>query len=162
MQCLQLDSRKGSVCIIICSLYLSCLITCNFDESSQAFNSVGYNLHGEIYVLILRYCANLKAIRYESMSLNKIVADKSHSVIVGDWRISGVRQWRSHGVAIGVPLSYPWRTFGVSMAHPWRTYGVPLAYSWRTFGVSMAYPWRTFKKWNCDDQFGTKCNVEKN
>ena len=44
-------------------------------------------LHGAIYrphsfVLMLRYCANLKAIRYESASLNRIVADKSHSVIV--------------------------------------------------------------------------------
>ena len=44
-------------------------------------------LHGAIYrpdsfVLMLRYCGNLKAIRYESTSLNKIVADKSHRVIV--------------------------------------------------------------------------------
>ena len=44
-------------------------------------------LQGAIYrpdsfVLMLRYCANLKAIRYESTSLNRIVADKSHSVIV--------------------------------------------------------------------------------
>ena len=44
-------------------------------------------LHGAIYrpdsfVLMVRYCANLKAIRYESTSLNKIVADKSHRVIV--------------------------------------------------------------------------------
>ena len=44
-------------------------------------------LHVAIYrpdsfVLMLRYCANLKAIRYESMSLNRIVADKSHRVIV--------------------------------------------------------------------------------
>ena len=31
---------------------------------------------------MLRYCANLKAVRYESTSLNRIVADKSHSVIV--------------------------------------------------------------------------------
>ena len=43
-------------------------------------------LHGAIYrpdsfVLRLRYCANLKAIRYESTSLNRIVADKSHRVI---------------------------------------------------------------------------------
>ena len=30
---------------------------------------------------MLRYCANLKAIRYESTSLNRIVADKSHRVI---------------------------------------------------------------------------------
>ena len=44
-------------------------------------------LHGAIYrpdsfVLMLRYCANLKAIRYVSTSLNRIVADKWHSLIV--------------------------------------------------------------------------------
>ena len=44
-------------------------------------------LHGVIYrsdsfVLMLHYYANLKAIRYESTSLNRIVADKSHRVIV--------------------------------------------------------------------------------
>ena len=44
-------------------------------------------LHGAIYrpdsfVLMLRYCANLKAIIYESTSLNRIVSDKSHHVIV--------------------------------------------------------------------------------
>ena len=44
-------------------------------------------LHRAIYrpdsfVLMLRYCVNLKAIRYESTSFNKIVADKSHRVIV--------------------------------------------------------------------------------
>ena len=48
---------------------------------------VRLQLHGAIYrpdsfVLMLRYCANLKAIRYESTSLNRIVADKSHRVIV--------------------------------------------------------------------------------
>ena len=48
---------------------------------------VRLHLHGAIYrpdsfVLMIRYCANLKAIRYESTSLNRIVADKSHSVIV--------------------------------------------------------------------------------
>ena len=32
--------------------------------------------------MMLRYCATLKAIRYESTSLNRIVADKSHCVIV--------------------------------------------------------------------------------
>ena len=31
---------------------------------------------------MLRYCANLKAIRYESTSLKRILADKSHRVIV--------------------------------------------------------------------------------
>ena len=49
--------------------------------------SLRLQLHGAIYrpdsfVLMLRYCANLKAIRYESTSLNRIVADKSHRVIV--------------------------------------------------------------------------------
>ena len=44
-------------------------------------------LHGAIYrpnsfVLMLHYCVNLKAIRYESTSLNRIVADKSYGVIV--------------------------------------------------------------------------------
>ena len=33
------------------------------------------------FVLMLRYCANLKAIRYESTSLNRIVAHKSHRVV---------------------------------------------------------------------------------
>ena len=31
--------------------------------------------------MMLRYCANLNAIRYESTSLNRIVGDKSHRVI---------------------------------------------------------------------------------
>ena len=31
---------------------------------------------------MLSYCANLKAIRYESTTLNRIIADKSHRVIV--------------------------------------------------------------------------------
>ena len=47
-------------------------------------------LHGAInrsdsFVLMLSYCVNLKAIRYESTSLNRIVADKSHHVIVALW-----------------------------------------------------------------------------
>ena len=50
-------------------------------------NCVRLQLHGAIYrpdlfVLMLRYCGNLKAIRYESTILNRIVADKSHRVIV--------------------------------------------------------------------------------
>ena len=55
--------------------------------SSLGLSELRLRLHSEIYrpdsfVLMLRYCANLKAIRYESTNLNKIVADKSHSVIV--------------------------------------------------------------------------------
>ena len=55
-------------------------------------------LHGAIYcpdsfVLMLRSCANLKAIRYKSTSLNRIVADKSHRVIValGSWSLKKSR-----------------------------------------------------------------------
>ena len=49
--------------------------------------TIRLRLHGAIYrpdsfVLMLRYCANLKEIRYESTSLNRIVADKSHRVTV--------------------------------------------------------------------------------
>ena len=49
--------------------------------------SLRLQLHGAIYrpnsfVLIHRYCAKLEAIRYESTSLNRIVADKLHRVIV--------------------------------------------------------------------------------
>ena len=59
------------------------------NEKAARFKSfhLRLQLHGAIYrpdsfVLMLRYCANLKAIRYESTSLNRIVADKSHRVIV--------------------------------------------------------------------------------
>ena len=50
-------------------------------------HSLKLQLHDAIYrpdsfVMMLRYCANLKAIRYESTSLNRIAADKSHRVIV--------------------------------------------------------------------------------
>ena len=48
---------------------------------------VKLQLHGAIYrpdsfVLMLCHCVDLKAIRYESTSLNRIAADKSHRVIV--------------------------------------------------------------------------------
>ena len=39
-------------------------------------------LSTDSFVLMLCYCTNLKAIRYESTSLNGIVANKSHRVIV--------------------------------------------------------------------------------
>ena len=49
-------------------------------------DQIRLQLHGGIYcpdsfVMMVRYCANLKAIRYESTSLNRIVANKSHRVI---------------------------------------------------------------------------------
>ena len=48
---------------------------------------VRLQLHSAIYrpdsfVLMLRHCVNLNAIGYESTSLNRIAADKSHCVIV--------------------------------------------------------------------------------
>ena len=48
---------------------------------------VRLQLHSAIYrpdsfVLMLCYCVNLKAIRYESTTLNRIVADKLHRLIV--------------------------------------------------------------------------------
>ena len=45
LQCLQLDSRKRSACVIIFNLHLSSLITCNF-ESSQAVKTFveGYSI----------------------------------------------------------------------------------------------------------------------
>ena len=60
---------------------------CYFRNEINVLTSVRLQLHGAIYrpdsfVMMLRYCANLKAIRYESTSLNRIVADKSHRVIV--------------------------------------------------------------------------------
>ena len=48
--------------------------------------SVRLQLHDAIYcpnsfVLMLRYCVNLKAIRHKSITFNRIVADKLHHVI---------------------------------------------------------------------------------
>ena len=56
-------------------------------KSEIHIGGIRLHLHGAIYrpnsfVMMLCYCANLKAIRYESTSLNRIVADKSHRVIV--------------------------------------------------------------------------------
>ena len=55
-------------------------------KNMQSDFLVKLQLHVAIYrpdsfVFTLRYCANLKAIRYELTSFNRIVADKSHRVI---------------------------------------------------------------------------------
>ena len=57
------------------------------DTSRLKAEAVRLQLHGEIYspdsfVLMLCHCVNLKAMGYESTSLNRIAADKSHGVIV--------------------------------------------------------------------------------
>ena len=54
---------------------------------SASFNKLRLRLyraiyHSDSFALMLCYRANLKAIRYESTSLNRIVADKSPRVIV--------------------------------------------------------------------------------
>ena len=59
----------------------------NAVEGTTIERELRLQLHGAIYrldsfVSMLSYCANLKAIRYESTSLKRIVADKSHRVIV--------------------------------------------------------------------------------
>ena len=63
------------------------LFLCSSLEVSLFSSLLRLQLHGAIYrpdsfVMMLRYCAILKAIRHESTSLNRIVADKSHRVIV--------------------------------------------------------------------------------
>ena len=64
------------------------LMPCSICQNvSSRANQLRQQLHGAIYrpdsfLLMLCYCASLKAIRYESMSLNRIVADKSRRAIV--------------------------------------------------------------------------------
>ena len=53
----------------------------------MSIESLRLQLHDAIYspdsfIMMLRYSSNLKAMRYKSMSLNRIAADKSHRVIV--------------------------------------------------------------------------------
>ena len=68
---------------------ISCLAECGSPNHliAKISNLVRLQLHGAIYrpdsfVLMLLYCVNLKAIRYESTNVNRIVANKSHRVIV--------------------------------------------------------------------------------
>ena len=58
------------------------LFTFNWDfiDSDKA-TITRYDLLLRFFVLMLRYCANLKAMRYESTSFNRIAANKSHRVI---------------------------------------------------------------------------------
>ena len=64
-------------------------------------------LHGAIYchdlfVLMPHHCVNLKAIRYESTSLNRIAADKSHRVIVALQSVSNL----FHFIILSVPMQF--------------------------------------------------------
>ena len=55
------------------------------------------DLSPDSFVMMLRYCANFKAVRYESMSLNRIVANKLHRVIVASVDKSVVSRWTRVG-----------------------------------------------------------------
>ena len=73
-------THRQSLAILIFCLHL---LPCFQVKNSLICNEHRLQLHGAIYrsdcfVLMLRYCANLKAIRYESKSLNRIVAGKSY------------------------------------------------------------------------------------
>ena len=82
-------SQVGSIC-------LSGVTEIKQRSCFRLIKGLRLQLHGAIYrlhsfVLMLRYCANLKAIKYESTNLNRIVADKSHRVIVAlDYFIRGI------------------------------------------------------------------------
>ena len=52
------------------------------DKPHRVIVALGYNYTVRFIAPILRYCANVKVIRYESTSLKRIEADKSHRVIV--------------------------------------------------------------------------------
>ena len=70
-------------------MQLHCLIEILIKATTIEVTKVGsmrLQLHDAIhrpdsFVLMLRYCGNLKAIRYKSTSFNRIVADKLHCVI---------------------------------------------------------------------------------
>ena len=66
-------------------MQLYCLIEITTIEITKV-GSMRLQLHNAIhcpdsFVLMLHYCANLKAIRYKSTSFNRIAADKLHRVI---------------------------------------------------------------------------------
>ena len=85
-ECLNVSEMVANTCLQP-SDYMETRLYC-FDFHWELHRQiVRLQLHGAIYgpdsfVLMLRYCANLKAIKYESTSLNRIVADKWHHVIV--------------------------------------------------------------------------------
>ena len=69
--------------LVICSFSIRTIICVG--TAKDVF--LRLRLHGAIYLpdsfaLMPRYCANLKAIRHELASLNRLVTDKSHRVIV--------------------------------------------------------------------------------
>ena len=62
-------------------------VHCSEIVLTPTFRLQRLQLHGAIYcpdsfVLMLHHCVNLKTIRNESMSLNRIAGDKLHRVIV--------------------------------------------------------------------------------
>ena len=83
--------RKASLLIKTTMIQISRSLNYNtyfmFLPKFARYQLLRLRLHTAIYcpdsfVLMPCHCANLKAIKYESMSLNRIVADKSHRAIV--------------------------------------------------------------------------------
>ena len=79
----QWGPKQGSLAVISSYVLIMPVIISLFATCIDDFNCLlRLQSHGAIYrpysfVLMLRYCANLKAMRYESTSLKRIVADKS-------------------------------------------------------------------------------------
>ena len=90
--------------------------TCRQAHSNNVW--VRLQLHGAIYcpdsfVLVLRYTANLKAIRHESTSLYRIVAYKSYRVIVPFWKQVTVGNRKFYQVQTNtLQLRFLYKTFG--------------------------------------------------
>ena len=81
----QLVCRRGSyIQVFCCKVYSAVHLGFGITVRLQ-LHGASYRL--DPFVLVLRYCANLKAIRYESMSLNRIVAEKSHRVIAAKFSL---------------------------------------------------------------------------
>ena len=82
-------TKAGLTSITSLRMQLYCLIEILIKVTTMEITKVGsmrLQLHDaiqcpDLFVLMLRYCANLKAIRYKSTSFNRIVADKLHRVI---------------------------------------------------------------------------------
>ena len=78
------------------STVLISTLSCNYIRDLSA--TILFKLV-DSYLIAFNF-ANLKAIRYESMSLNRIVANKSHNVIVA---LKSVQSTLSHLITTSVP-----------------------------------------------------------
>ena len=84
---MQHDTTTYNKVVKRCKLFLhNKCCTLLYEKLGSFDRGLRLRLHGAIYrpnsFVLMLSCANLKAVRYESTSLNRIVADKSHRVIV--------------------------------------------------------------------------------